>query len=72
MEDRIKISYVVHVKGHKNSKGELAEWTIKSHETGKILSSHKSESAAKKHLQDMHSHKGSFVGINSIDELIKD
>jgi hypothetical protein len=42
------------MKGHRNSKGELAEWVIKSHETGKILSSHKSEKKAKEHLQQMH------------------
>ena len=46
--------YVCHMKGHRNSKGELAEWVIKSHETGKILSSHKSEQKAKEHLQQMH------------------
>lgn len=46
--------YVCHMKGHRNSKGELAEWVIKSHETGKILSSHKSEQKAKEHLQHMH------------------
>lgn len=48
--------YVVHVDGHKNSKGEKAPWVIKSHETGKIISSHKTEKEAKKHLQDMHVH----------------
>lgn len=42
------------MKGHRNSKGELAEWVIKSHETGKILSSHKSEKKAKEHLKQMH------------------
>lgn len=46
--------YVCHIKGHRNSKGELAEWVIKSHETGEILSSHKSEKKAKEHLQQMH------------------
>lgn len=46
--------YVCHMKGHRNSNGELAEWVIKSHETGKILSSHKSEKKAKEHLQQMH------------------
>lgn len=46
--------YVCHIKGHRNSKGELAEWVIKSHETGEILSSHKSEQKAKEHLQQMH------------------
>ena len=42
------------MKGHRNSKGELAEWVIKSHETGEILSSHKSEKKAKEHLKHMH------------------
>jgi hypothetical protein len=49
---------VSHCPGHKNSKGELAEWCVKSHEDGHIISSHGSEAAAKKHLQDMHAHSG--------------
>jgi len=53
-----KVAYVAHCKGHKNSKGELAEWCVKSHEDGHIISSHTSEAEAKKHLQDMHAHKG--------------
>lgn len=53
--------YVCHIKGHRNSKGELAEWVIKSHETGKILSSHKSEQKAKEHLQHMHLFRGEAV-----------
>ena len=56
--------YVCHIKGHRNSKGELAEWVIKSHETGKILSSHKSEKKAKEHLQQMHIFKESVDGAN--------
>lgn len=48
---------VVHKKGHKNSKGEKAEWCIVSHETGKILSSHKSKAAAESHLTDMRKFK---------------
>lgn len=40
-------------KGHKNSNGEPAPWTIVSHETGKILSSHKTKEEATKHLQQM-------------------
>ena len=48
---------IVHRKGHKNSNGEKAEWCIVSHETGKILSSHKSKSAAEKHLSDMRKFK---------------
>jgi tRNA nucleotidyltransferase/poly(A) polymerase len=54
-----RISFIVHMPGHKNSKGEASPWVIKSHETGKILSSHKSEEEAKKHLQHMHMFKGS-------------
>lgn len=57
---------VVHRKGHKNSKGEKAEWCIVSHETGKILSSHKSKAAAKKHLQQMHI----FGESMSLDEAL--
>lgn len=49
-----RVSFVVHMPGHTNSKGEAAPWVIKSHETGKVLSSHKSEAEAKRHLQDMH------------------
>lgn len=54
------VESVKYVKGHKNSKGEDAPWTIVSHETGKILSSHKSENEARKHLQQMEyfKHKG--------------
>jgi hypothetical protein len=52
------VEFVVHMPGHKNSVGEEAPWVIKSHTTGKILSSHKSRSAAKSHLRDMHSHGG--------------
>lgn len=49
-----KVSFIAHMPGHKNSKGEAAAWVIKSHETGKILSSHKTKAEAKKHLQEMH------------------
>ena len=53
-------------KGHRNSKGELAEWVIVQHDTGKILSSHKSKPKADKHLQQMEYYKHvkneSFVG----------
>ena len=54
---RMKISTVVHCKGHKNSSGELAEWCIKSESTGKILSSHKSKDQAVSHLRDIEGHK---------------
>src|SRR5271157_3092637 len=62
-----KVSYVKHCKGHRNSKGDLAEWCVVDHKDGKIISSHGSEEAAKQHLQDMHIHSGN---INSIDELL--
>ena len=51
-----RTSFVAHVPGHVDSKGNAAPWTIKDHKTGKILSSHGSESDAKKHLQQMHAH----------------
>lgn len=60
---------VVYKKGHKNSKGEKAEWCIVSHKTHKILSSHKSKSAAKAHLQQMHIFK---EAQDTIDMLVND
>ena len=70
--NRIKESFVKHCPGHKNSKGMAAPFCIISHETGKILSSHASESEAKQHLKQMqmHKHMGSFENIKSIDELL--
>jgi hypothetical protein len=63
------------MQGHKNSQGEAAPYVIKSHETGKILSSHKTREEAKKHLQQMHIHGGSMqINSNTIlaeGELIK-
>jgi len=70
MESRIKVSYVKHCPGHKNSKGQSAPWCILSHKDNKILSSHSIESEAKKHLQQMHAHSGSFINVRNIDELI--
>ena len=65
-----KVSFIVHMKGHKNSSGEIAPYVIKSHETNKILSSHKTRGEAEKHLKQMHAHSGSFIGVRNIDELI--
>jgi len=48
------LEYVKKIPGHKNSKGESAPWTIVSHKTGKVLSSHKTKEEAEKHLQQMH------------------
>lgn len=56
--EAILLEYIVHMEGHKNSKGESAPWVIKSHDNDRILSSHKSKEAAKKHLKDMHIHGG--------------
>ena len=56
-----KVSYVKHMPGHENSKGEAAPWVIRQHNTDKILSSHKTEAEAKAHLQQMHIHKGSAL-----------
>jgi hypothetical protein len=67
----IKVSFVAHVPGHKNSSGEVAPWVVKQHETGKILSSHKTKEEAVSHLRDIEGHKKSFVGIKDIDCLIK-
>lgn len=54
------VESVKYVKGHKDSKGEEAPWTIVSHKTGEILSSHKSKKAAEEHLRQMeyYKHKG--------------
>ena len=65
---------VVHKKGHKNSKGEKAEWCIISHKTGKILSSHKSKTAAESHLNDMRKFKHmkeSILSESSNNEIIE-
>jgi len=45
------VETIVYKRGHKNSKGENAPWTIISHTTGKIISSSKTETEAKKHLR---------------------
>lgn len=66
---RIKISYIQHLEGHKDSKGEIAPWVIKSHITNKIISSHKTEQEAKDHLKDINIHKA--YNYSNIDELIK-
>lgn len=52
--------FVAYRKGHKNSKGESCPWVIISHTTHKVLSSHKTRTAAKKHLREMEyfKHKG--------------
>ena len=54
LAENLILEYVKYIKGHKNSKGESAPWVIVSHETNKILSSHKSKEDAKEHLRQMH------------------
>ena len=61
---RDKLSYVVHQKGHHNSSGELAEWVVKSHDSGKIISSHKSKEEATSHLRDIEGHKSSAIKLS--------
>lgn len=63
---KLLLEYIQHIKGHKNSKGEPAPWVIKSHETGKILSSHKTKEEAKKHLQHMHIFKDSEKSLSEL------
>lgn len=60
---------VKYQKGHKNSKGESAPWTIVSCKTGKVLSSYKSKDAADEHLDQMEYFK--HVKNESVDELDK-
>ena len=62
---------VVYKKGHKNSKGEKAEWCIVSHATHKILSSHKSKSAAEKHLGDMRKFKHMKENSEELEHAVK-
>lgn len=62
---------VVHKKGHKNSKGEKAEWCIISHDTGKILSSHKSKAAAESHLTDMRKFKHMKEDFDSAKKFLE-
>lgn len=71
-----KVAYVAHVPGHKNSKGEAAPWVIKDHhKDDHIISSHKTESEAKSHLQDMHAHAGSLkadaISRDSLDNFTR-
>ena len=53
----VKTADVVHMPGHRNSKGELAPWVNKRTRDGKIISSHASKEEAMKHLRDMEYYK---------------
>lgn len=64
----ILLEYVKRIPGHRNSKGEPAPWTIVSHKTGKILSSHKTKKDAEEHLKQMHIFK---EGVGMIKDEMK-
>ena len=59
-------------KGHKNSKGERAEWVIVSHKDGHIISSHKTKEEAEKHLKDIQKfkHIGESMKIDAAKEIL--
>ena len=65
---------VRHQKGHKNSKGEKAEWVIVSHETGKIISSHKTKAEAEKHLTDIRKfkHMGESMQLEEAKNILNE
>lgn len=64
------------IEGHKNSDGENAPWCIVSHKNGKILSSHKSEAAAEKHLRDIqmfkHMKNEAVLSETGLKNLVRD
>ena len=66
--------YVKRVPGHKNSKGESAPWTIVSHETGKIISSHKTKKAAEEHLKwmDIYSRKSKYKKKSKMESMMEE
>ena len=61
-----------HQKGHKNSKGEKAEWVIVSHKDGHVISSHTSKEAAQKHLKDIQKFKHMKESIEYTEDSIYD
>jgi hypothetical protein len=63
-----KLSYVQHVPGHKDSLGKSTPWVIRAHQTGGIISSHKSKIQAEKHLRDMYTHKSAIDWAGPVDK----
>lgn len=57
----IKYSFIKKMIGHRNSKGEVAEWCILSENDNKVLSSHKTKEEAVSHLKDIEGHKSAFI-----------
>lgn len=65
---------VRHQKGHKNSKGETAEWVIVSHKDGHIISSHKTKAEAEKHLTDIRKfkHIGESMNLEQAKNILNE
>ena len=65
---------VRHQKGHKNSKGEVAEWVIVSHKDGHIISSHKTKEEAEKHLKDIQKfkHMGESMDLDKAKNILNE
>lgn len=65
---------VRHQKGHKNSKGETAEWVIVSHKDGHIISSHKTKAEAEKHLTDIRKfkHMGESMKLDEAKKILNE
>lgn len=65
---------VRHIKGHKNSKGEKAEWVIVSHKDGHIISSHKHKADAEKHLGDIRKfkHMGESMQLDEAKDILNE
>jgi len=67
------VSYIQYIKNHKNSKGEPAPWVIKEHNTGRILSSHKTKEEAEKHLKQIYYFRHKKAGYQmELDDYLKE
>ena len=66
----IKVAYIQEIKNHKDSSGNTAPFVIKDHDTGKILSSHKTRSEAEQHLKQMHQFK--HMKKSSLEPVLDD
>ena len=66
----ILLSFIVHMPGHKDSKGKEKPWVIKSHKNKNILGSYGSRSEAEKALKRMRyfKHKGNEV-FNAMERI---
>ena len=52
---------IVHVPGHKDSKGKAAPWAVKSESTGKVISSSPTKEGAVSNLRNIEGHKANDV-----------